>query len=154
MCFDAATDALVLRRSMKSRDSLPTREQAIKNLFPDLPEKPELGSFDAGQLVGHYKDEGWGEVTFTVAVDGDNGKTVLVGPRQDASFRHTFVLEHITGDYWLVLATMIGNSRYTNKWLRAKFLAGVDGRPAGMELDTAEGADKPGDGVVQFTKID
>lgn len=151
MCFDAPTDSFILRRSMKTRDSMPTREQAIENLFPNLPEKPQLGSFDAGQLVGHYKDEGWGDVTFTVAEDEDTGKTVLVGPRQDASFRHTFVLEHITGDYWLVQAAMIGNSRYTNTWLRAKFFAGVDGKPAGMELDTA---DEPGDGVIQFTKID
>ncbi|OAQ96702.1 hypothetical protein LLEC1_01787 [Akanthomyces lecanii] len=130
-------------KSMKSRDSLPNREQAIEKLFPNRPEKPQLGSFDAGQLVGHYKDE----------EDEDTGKTVLVGPRQDATFRHAFVLEHITGDYWLVQAAMIGNSRYTNVYFRAKFLAGVDGKPAAMELDTAQGADEPGDGIIQFTKV-
>ncbi|TQV97699.1 hypothetical protein V2A60_006568 [Cordyceps javanica] len=141
-------------KSIKSRDSLPTREEAIEALFPDRPETPQLGSFDAGQLVGHYKNEGWGDVTFTVAdnYEGSN-KTVLVGPRPDTSFRHTFILEHITGDYWLVLASMLGNSRYTNAYFTAKFVAGVDGNPSAMDLDT-QGVSKAGDGIIQFTKID
>ncbi len=139
---------------MKSRDSLPTREEALKRLFPDRPEKPQLGSFDAGQLVGHYKNEGWGDVTFTVAEDLETNKTVLVGPREEASFRHTFVLEHVTGDYWLVHAAMVGNSRYTNEFCTAKFVAGVDGRPTAMELDTARGVGEPGDGIIEFTKTD
>ncbi|EJP61471.1 metalloprotease-like protein [Beauveria bassiana ARSEF 2860] len=95
--------------------------KAINLLFPDRPETPH-----AGQLVGHYSDEGWGDVVFTVSHDLDTNKTVLVGPREEATFRHTFVLEHITGDYWLVKAAMLGNSRYTDKFFSAKFVAGWD----------------------------
>lgn len=131
-----------------------TREEAIKLLFPDRPETPQLGSFDAGQLVGYYRDEGWGDVVFTVSHDLDTNKTVLIGPREEATFRHTFVLEHITGDYWLVKAAMLGNSRYTNEFFSAKFVAGIDGKPTTMELDTAQGAGDPGDGIIRFIKLD
>ncbi|KAM3474173.1 hypothetical protein MY5147_004407 [Beauveria neobassiana] len=141
-------------RSMKIRDSVLTREEAIKLLFPDRPETPQLGSFDAGQLVGYYRDEGWGDVVFTVSHDLDTNKTVLIGPREEATFRHTFVLEHITGDYWLVKAAMLGNSRYTNEFFSAKFVAGIDGKPTTMELDTAQGAGDPGDGIIRFIKLD
>lgn len=139
---------------MKTRDSLPTREKAIKDLFSDRPSTPLPGSFNASQLTGHYKNAGWGDVTFTEEQDPeDASKTILVGPRDQIAFRHTFVLEHITGDYWLLKAVMIGNSAYTNGFFRAKFVAGVDGEPTAMELDTGDGSD-PGDGIINFTKID
>ncbi|KAJ6787032.1 hypothetical protein PWT90_05671 [Aphanocladium album] len=137
-------------KSMKVRDGLLTQETATKELFPDRPAKPLPGSFSIGQLAGHYKDEGWGDVTFTEAEDPEDAtKTVLVGPRDDAAFRHTFTLRHITGDYWLVEAAMLGNSPYTTVYYKATFVPGVDGGPAAMELDTG----KEGDGIIVFTKF-
>ncbi|KAJ3493321.1 hypothetical protein NLG97_g4810 [Lecanicillium saksenae] len=146
-----AKDRIDIRaKSIKVRDGLPTQESATKDLFRDRPEEPLPGSFNTSQLVGRYKNEGWGDVKFTEEEDPkDASKTALIGPRDEASFRHTFILRHVTGDYWLVEAAMIGNSTYMKSYYRAQFVAGVDGEPAAMELDTAG----EGDGIIVFTKF-
>lgn len=106
------------------------------------------------QLAGTYSNPGWGDVTFTEERDDQGaGKSLLVGPRPHASFRHTFVLEHVTGDYWLLTAVTDGGSPYWKRFFTAQFVAGVDGKPVRMELDMAQGPGNPGDGVIVFTKF-
>ncbi|KGQ03075.1 D-alanyl-D-alanine carboxypeptidase [Beauveria bassiana D1-5] len=150
-----ATDERINIReiSMKSRDEVMTRDKAISTLFPDRPDPPLPSTFNTDQLVGSYYNEGWGGVTFTTANDGhDGGKTILIGPRPHATLRHTFVLEHISGNYWLLKAVTEGGSPYTSRFFAARFVAGVNGKPMVMELNTAQGSNNPGDGIVVFTR--
>lgn len=138
---------------MKSRDGVMTREKAIDAFFSDLPQISLPSSFNMNQLAGSYANKGWGDVTFTERVDQGTGKPVLVGPRPYATFRHTFVLERITGDYWLAKVVTDGESPLTTRFFTARFVAGVGGEPTVMELDTAQGPEDAGDGVITFTRI-
>ncbi|OAA53170.1 Beta-lactamase-type transpeptidase fold domain containing protein [Cordyceps fumosorosea ARSEF 2679] len=134
-----------------SRDEVWTREKAVEILFPNRPEPPLPSSFGMHQLVGTYTNAGWGEVAFTEAQHGSGtGGSVLVGPRPHASFRHTFVLEHMTGNYWLLTAVTDGGSPFTKRFFAARFVAGVDREPIRLELDTAQGPSNAGDGVIVF----
>jgi hypothetical protein len=140
---------------MKSRDEVMTRDKAIHTFFQGRFDPPLPSSFNTSHLVGNYHNKGWGGVTFTTANDGhDSGKTILVGPRPHATLRHTFVLEHISGDYWLLKAVTEGGSPYTSRFFAVRFVAGVNGKPVAMEVNTAQGSNNPGDGTIVFTRTE
>ncbi|KAM3550856.1 hypothetical protein MY1884_008033 [Beauveria asiatica] len=130
-----------------------TRDKAIHTFLPDRPDPPFPSTFNTNQLVGSYYNKGWGGVTFTTANDGhDSGKTILIGPRTHANLRRTFVLKHISGNYWLMKAVTEGGSPYTSRFFAARFVAGVNGKPMIMEVNTAQGSNNPGDDIVVFIR--
>lgn len=136
------------------RDGMPSKEESLKALLPDLPATPKPSSFTTSELAGRYHNDGWGPIVLTEEQDAeDAGKTVLVGPRQEATFKHTLTLSHASGDYWLVKVALDGNTRYITAYVTAKFVAGVDGKPAAIELNTAQ-VYEAGDGIITFKRSD
>lgn len=151
--LESLSNHLCGSRSIRSKNQLPTKQAAIEMLFPDRPQTPQPSTFIISQLVGNYKHAGWGEVTFTAAQDPEDiSKTILVGPRPNASYRHTFILEHITGDYWLLNIASEGHSPYRDTYRTAQFVAGESGEPATIRIDTAPSLQDAGDGIVVFTR--
>lgn len=140
---------------MEAVKEMVTREKALENFFPDRPKVPLASSFNISQLLGRYEDAGWGDVTFTEAKDPkDPSKSILVGPRPKSTFKGTMVAEHITGDYWLAQYLTEGESKFVEAFFSVRFVAGVDGQPATMEVDTAQGEGDAGDGVIVFTRVE
>lgn len=109
----------------------------LDTLYPNRPEKPVPSSFKTSQLVGSYHNKGYGTLTLREEEDPERaGETILVADRPDIGWQYRLKMHHATGDYWATFFWVFkGASYYERSIVGGQFKAGVDSKPATLELD-------------------
>lgn len=72
--------------------------------------------------------------------------------REEATWSQKFTFHHVTGDFWIIYAEMYAT--FDDTALRCQFKFGVDGRPAGLEIEFRGRGAQVAEAVILFEKLE
>ncbi|KAK8122751.1 hypothetical protein PG984_011421 [Apiospora sp. TS-2023a] len=145
-----------------------------KRLYPHIPDPPLLPSAALDKYAGRYRDPGYGDFTIDLVCDGNDdgdgssakphitasglgkgGECHLEAHAEDTSmFDFVFMLEHVSGDYWVGYAHVKGLTDPGEPLasVRAQFRLNERGEVSefGIDLRIEEDDEVP---LVWFTRV-
>lgn len=130
-------------------------ERADDIAFPNRPKEPLPASVEISQLAGTYFDPGYGAVTFVQQPNPDNSsETLLVAERPDFTWNQRWQLRHVSGDYWTLMVTIMGDHGWPKEFQAANFKIGVDGNVTGFEVDYYDRNEDVRQGTILFNRVE
>ncbi|KAJ6441533.1 penicillin-binding protein [Purpureocillium lavendulum] len=116
--------------------------EVLDEVFPDRPKEPLPSTVDIDALEGTYHNAGYGNITLRVKTtsNGAEKQKVLRASRLEYTFPMKLDLEHVSGDWWLMVLDMANNPvAYFRSYAETAFQFGVDGKPSAMEVQFTPG---------------
>lgn len=144
---------------MQEASDKAAKDTAMEDLFPNRGDTPLPCPFKTGELVGKYRDAGYGTMSFTEVPhfkeeNAKNGETMLEGVRRDACIAMRYRLVPATGLHWLAYMKPVNESEDAMCiTMRAEFKVGIDGKVEALEIDYTNEMLGVEDGKVLFKKI-
>jgi hypothetical protein len=135
------------------------KDTAMESLFPDRGDAPMASPFKTGELVGSYRDAGYGTLIFTEVPHPEDeksksGETILEAERRDAFVPMRVRLVPATGLHWLVYMKPVDEDEEAlSLTVRAEFKVGVNGKVEALEVDFTNPMLGVEDGKVLFDRI-
>ncbi|KAH8897521.1 beta-lactamase/transpeptidase-like protein [Thozetella sp. PMI_491] len=130
-------------------------EKAEETIFPNLPQKATEPALDVESYTGTYFHPGWRNII--ISTDGPNAgrrpKAKLIADRDDATWRITGELEHVTGEFWVMYSYFKTLPVSPMDYSPVEFKIGSDGKVSGLALEFGGEPMGQGEGVFTFKKI-
>lgn len=131
----------------------------MADMFPDRGESPLASPLKASELVGSYRDAGYGTMVLKEMPHPEEerakaGETILEAERRDAFVPMRIRLVHATGLHWLVYMKPIDDQEDAlSLTVRAEFKIGRNGKPEALEIDFTNPILGVNDGKVLFKSL-
>ncbi|KAK7178458.1 penicillin-binding [Paraphaeosphaeria sporulosa] len=128
---------------------------AVKILYPDLPDPPLPPTATTSEVVGKYYDKGYKTLNLSEAPHPDKpDEKILVAPRENMTWRSRMEFHHVSGDYWIVWSIPAGiTTPYCRDYMRAQFKRGPDGKVSSLEILMETHLGYTYEGPVSFRRV-
>ena len=130
----------------------------MDTFYPDRPTPGLPRALPLEDYIGTYFHPGYLNVTLELATDADKveePKIELVAHRDQASWKDVLRFAPISGEYWMVYASMFGGRGTFTKWFSpAHFKIGADGKVASLGIEFRDISGSQSNGLIWFDKIE
>ncbi|PHH70480.1 hypothetical protein CDD82_7086 [Ophiocordyceps australis] len=130
-------------------------DKVDQDLFPDRANPPIPSTFRVESLEGTYSNAGFGEFTLHRELGPERrpAEIVLVADRSNMTWRYQFRLHHVSGNFWVVHATIAGNPTLLHDYHRGEFRAGINGNVSELKIEWTGVLGGDHEGTSVFAKV-